>query len=94
MINYPQNSWWPLNFGRESSAADHSTTYKLYSSSKAAKCEKVQLLLFRQAAMSGKGNNLMFLNFFFNKGPLNIFIALFFPILALPLCILSSEANT
>ena len=62
------------NFGRESSAADH----KLYSSSKAAKCEKVQLLLFRQAAMSGKGNNLMFLNFFFNKGSLNIFIALFF----------------
>ena len=65
------------NFGRESSAADHSTTYKLYSSSKAAKCEKVQLL-FRQAAMSGKGNNLMFLNFFFNKGSLNIFIALYF----------------
>ena len=52
------------NFGRESSAADHSTTYKLYSSSKAAKCEKVQLL-FRQAAMSGKGNNLMFFEFLF-----------------------------
>ena len=94
MINYPQNSWWPLNFGRESSAADHSTTYKLYStSSKAAKCVKVQLLLFRQAAMSGKGNNLMFLSFFFNKGSLNIFIALFFSNFSFT-SMHTSEANT
>ena len=63
------------------------------SSSKAAKCEKVQLLLFRQAAMSGKGNNLMFLSFFFNKGSLNIFIALFFSNFSFT-SMHTSEANT
>ena len=89
MINYPQNSWWPrILVGKvvPLTIVLHTNYIVVAKLQSAKKCNynylgKLQCL--------EKVTILCFLNFFFNKGSLNtIYCTIFFPILALPLCIL------